>query len=663
MQPFDVTRVSEDGHTNVDDYLRNDPGPYSHIGVVDDEGNASGDLRWYVNWVKGETADVEWMTPADYLARCDRENRRGTERTLEIAERMADGEVFGMPWYSADEGTYYLGSSQEGAHRAAAAELLGVELIPVVVIRDFPRGAHIAHVTSATTLDESSWAVDGELLAYELYDSPHSTDCMFAGYVMPTGREWECTIYGDGGGITKRMAFPGLLEAKVYVELMAPQNGRVGYAAECTIEKGVADMGNLTKKNGSLSKSAGTTVEGWMSIPVKVEAMSYDGTLIDYDLDVYWTINTFGDGSNFTQVRIEDISYELADEGISDASGDDVADLVCDVAADNDIIIDEQSDAAIVKLVISFDSDVAKVQSLLHTYIATGSLGDSSHACIETHVRRADVDNVQIVMDFWGADDSWYYYFRYRCPEWRKYDGVFAKIEQVNGQYQWIVVDSIEYRKLGEGISDNMLDATDACMEAFSEGVLMKGASRFAAVEPMQFEYKGYEKDEDIELWLSVDSEYSITLDWNTYGTGYELCRESDGEFLGRYEFDEFDDVSKRQAWSDAVMYAAVDQVEQASGVKLPRDYWGNPITASEGEDSFALDPRVPDEVDSQKNNQTCPFCGSDSFDGEKCSVCGYEVPPEGFDDIEIDDKDEREDPKDEEESEDEDDAEEDDDE
>lgn len=47
--------------------------------------------------------------------------------------------------------------------------------------------------------------------------------------------------------------------------------------------------------------------------------------------------------------------------------------------------------------------------------------------------------------------------------------------------------------------------------------------------------------------------------------------------------------------------------------------------------------PRTPEDVDSKGVDEVCPLCGSDSYDGEICSTCGYEGSPEGFDDIALD--------------------------
>lgn len=57
--------------------------------------------------------------------------------------------------------------------------------------------------------------------------------------------------------------------------------------------------------------------------------------------------------------------------------------------------------------------------------------------------------------------------------------------------------------------------------------------------------------------------------------------------------------------------------------------------------DNFATAPRVPDDIDVDSVNiDSCPLCGDPNFDGEFCNVCGYEEPPEGFDDIQLETQD-----------------------
>lgn len=54
---------------------------------------------------------------------------------------------------------------------------------------------------------------------------------------------------------------------------------------------------------------------------------------------------------------------------------------------------------------------------------------------------------------------------------------------------------------------------------------------------------------------------------------------------------------------------------------------------------SYATAPRVPEAPGADGDNvEVCPLCGDPNFDGEFCNICGFEQPPKGFDDIEIDD-------------------------
>lgn len=73
-------------------------------------------------------------------------------------------------------------------------------------------------------------------------------------------------------------------------------------------------------------------------------------------------------------------------------------------------------------------------------------------------------------------------------------------------------------------------------------------------------------------------------------------------------------------------------------------DFFGlNTSAIAKQSQNFANSPRVPEEVDS-KDDQPCPLCGSDHYDGKHCQTCGYDQSPDGLDDIDIDDLDEIED-------------------
>lgn len=43
-----------------------------------------------------------------------------------------------------------------------------------------------------------------------------------------------------------------------------------------------------------------------------------------------------------------------------------------------------------------------------------------------------------------------------------------------------------------------------------------------------------------------------------------------------------------------------------------------------------SFQPSAPEEVDTLRKQQVCPVCGED-MEGDTCEVCGYEAPPEGF--------------------------------
>lgn len=59
--------------------------------------------------------------------------------------------------------------------------------------------------------------------------------------------------------------------------------------------------------------------------------------------------------------------------------------------------------------------------------------------------------------------------------------------------------------------------------------------------------------------------------------------------------------------------------------------------------DAYTTTDRAPEEISTIEDDMDCPLCGSENFDGEYCDVCGYQEPPEGFDDITIEHEDETE--------------------
>jgi hypothetical protein len=104
------------------------------------------DLRDYFKREKGLEYEVVEMTPAEYIKRCVNgfqsnsptrvvsrasiESERNADDIKAYAEKMKTGEKFPMPVL-----TYERLFSQEGLHRAFAAELAGVDKMPVMIIK------------------------------------------------------------------------------------------------------------------------------------------------------------------------------------------------------------------------------------------------------------------------------------------------------------------------------------------------------------------------------------------------------------------------------------------------------------------------------------------------------------------------------------------------
>jgi len=101
----------------------------------------------YFREKKGATWTIEWMSPDEYIDSCrrgfyvsqgtplsyDLRSDRDRKRAQKYAELMKQGTQF--PMVTLD---YRHGFSQEGIHRAMAAELLGVKKMPVMVIKKVP---------------------------------------------------------------------------------------------------------------------------------------------------------------------------------------------------------------------------------------------------------------------------------------------------------------------------------------------------------------------------------------------------------------------------------------------------------------------------------------------------------------------------------------------
>ncbi len=94
---------------------------------------------------KGKVGKIVWMSPTEYVERCERgfksigepgavRGGRSPEKIKQYAADMQKGDKFPML-----ELDYDRGFGQEGLHRAMAAEVLGVGKVPVWVIRTSPQ--------------------------------------------------------------------------------------------------------------------------------------------------------------------------------------------------------------------------------------------------------------------------------------------------------------------------------------------------------------------------------------------------------------------------------------------------------------------------------------------------------------------------------------------
>ena len=101
----------------------------------------------YMAKKKGMVGEIVWMSPQEYIERCEQGFkstgskglvRQGRDPKLikQYAQEMQKGDKFPML-----ELDYRGGFAQEGLHRAMAAELLGVRKVPVFVTKESPEFA------------------------------------------------------------------------------------------------------------------------------------------------------------------------------------------------------------------------------------------------------------------------------------------------------------------------------------------------------------------------------------------------------------------------------------------------------------------------------------------------------------------------------------------
>lgn len=107
--------------------------------------------------------------------------------------------------------------------------------------------------------------------------------------------------------------------------------------------------------------------------------------------------------------------------------------------------------------------------------------------------------------------------------------------------------------------------------------------------------------------------------------------------------FDELDapSVTVYEDFGDVVCLSCPNcgRIEYEGSVRDPELGLGQFVYAGRGKRAaYATAPRVPAEVHGDDEDEQCPLCGSDNFDGDLCLICGYQEPPEGFGDIEMGD-------------------------
>ena len=116
---------------------------------------------------------------------------------------------------------------------------------------------------------------------------------------------------------------------------------------------------------------------------------------------------------------------------------------------------------------------------------------------------------------------------------------------------------------------------------------------------------------------------------------GYAIVDEFQGDPTYGWTTYTYNVYGKDCGWLTGGEYESFGQIQEwvDRALEHPEKYAKRARRAQ----NFATAPRVPDEVDIDSENvDACPLCGDPNFDGEFCNVCGYEEPPKGFDDIQL---------------------------
>lgn len=103
--------------------------------------NFKKDPDYFRTW-KESDVEIVWMPPYEYIKRVilgftktkemrGPRDQRINDKSYEYSEDMLAGDKFPMPYLDLRNGRF----GQEGWHRAEAAEMLGIDKIPVAIIK------------------------------------------------------------------------------------------------------------------------------------------------------------------------------------------------------------------------------------------------------------------------------------------------------------------------------------------------------------------------------------------------------------------------------------------------------------------------------------------------------------------------------------------------
>lgn len=221
-------------------------------------------------------------------------------------------------------------------------------------------------------------------------------------------------------------------------------------------------------------------------------------------------------------------------------------------------------------------------------------------------------------------DDGYYYYDK---------GGIRYMVSQDPDSGKWQFAEMQKNRKGGYDpktmstvLFDSYEDAVSAYISSKSKG--SDAASMFMGGDELK-EALGAESYGTSDGADSADADSASQSDGDGSADG-----DGDGpqELLEGHHYCGYkDDDMEHECWVQVSDELGADEpCPRHGGEKLSRRF---------GSGSYATAPRIPDDVDIDgETAEACPLCGDPNYDGEFCDVCGYEEPPEGFGDIQIED-------------------------